>query len=97
MGNSGTPLFTAHGRLIGIVRAKSVMKHPLISAILQALEKPGVELAYGTVRAAAGIDVDLTLSKAIQTLMRWISDNLQTNIGVAVSAKHLAELLGRQR
>ena len=81
------------GRLIGIVKAKGIMKHPLITAILQTLEKPEVELVYGTIRIAGNIEVELTLSKIIQTLIRWMSDNMQTNIGIAVSVKHLTELL----
>ena len=80
--------------LIGIVRAKGIMKYPLITTILRALEMPGVELVYGAIKIIdENIEVELTLSKIIKTLIKWISDNVQTNVGIAVSVKHLAGLL----
>jgi len=93
VGNSGGPLFTIGGKLIGVVVAKSLVSHPLINVISRVMEKPGVELVYGTVELAQGIKEELTLGKTILTLIKWISDNVQTNIGEAISTKHLVELL----
>ena len=50
-------------------------------------------LNYSNIILAFNIEVELTLSKIIKTLIKWVSDNVQTNVGIAVSAKHLAGLL----
>jgi len=44
----GTFIYNS-GRLIGVVVAKSLVSHPLINVISGVMEKPGVELVYGTV------------------------------------------------
>jgi S1-C subfamily serine protease len=93
IGNSGGPLLNEDGLLLGVVEAKSIVKEPLIKIIDEVMKRPGVELVYGKI-AIYGLEIELTLSLAIRTLIRWIEANTQSGIGKAISSKYVSELVG---
>lgn len=92
VGNSGGPLVNDDGLLLGVVIAKSIRKDPYIEVIEKMMERPRPELVYGSIKFPSGFEEEITLSKAIRTLIRWVADNVQTNIGVAISSYHLKTL-----
>ncbi len=57
------------------------------------MEKPGVEIVYGSIELGE-LKEEITLGKVVRALIKWIGDNIQTNIGVAISAKHIVETVG---
>jgi S1-C subfamily serine protease len=91
VGNSGGPLFDLQGGLLGIVQAKSILKHPMIQIAFQILEKPGVEIIYAKIKLPNGSEREMTLGGIIRMLISWIADNVQTNIGEAIPAEYLME------
>jgi S1-C subfamily serine protease len=91
VGNSGGPLMNEDGLLLGVVKAKGIMPMPLLKLADEFLEKPGVELVYGSIKIGEW-EVEVTLSKVIKALMKWIADNTQTNIGFAIPAKYVREV-----
>jgi hypothetical protein len=91
VGNSGGPLFDLNGKVLGIVVEKSLMRDPMIEIAFQILEKPGVELEYTKIKFPDGSEEEMTLSKILRMLIKWIVDNAQTNIGEAVSVEYLIE------
>ena len=93
IGNSGGPLFNLQGRLLGVVTARSIFPSPIVSLALQVFSRPGVDLVYGELELPGGVKEEVSLSKIMLSLIKWVMDNIQTNIGEAVSAEHLIELL----
>jgi hypothetical protein len=91
VGNSGGPLFDLEGRLVGIVRAKSLLKHPMIQIAFRMLEKPSVEIIYEKIKLPDGSEREMTLGGIIRMLISWVADNTQTNIGEAIPAEYLME------
>jgi S1-C subfamily serine protease len=88
-GNSGGPLFDVQGRLLGIVVAKTLAEDPFLELAFQILENPQVELIYAGIELPDGSKEEMTLSKVIRALITWIANNIQTNLGEAISAEYL--------
>ncbi|MHA1609450.1 MAG: S1 family peptidase [Candidatus Njordarchaeales archaeon] len=93
VGNSGGPLLNLQGTLLGVVVAKSIFPDPLMRTIIQALERPNIEIVYSTIKLPGGVTEEITLGKIIWILVRWVLNNIQTNIGEAISIDHLIPLL----
>jgi predicted secreted protein len=77
------------GRLLGIVVAKTLAEDPFLELAFQILENPQVELIYAGIELPDGSKEEMTLSKVIRTLITWIANNIQTNLGEAISAEYL--------
>jgi S1-C subfamily serine protease len=91
VGNSGGPLINEDGLFLGVVKAKGILRSPLLKLADKIMEKPGVELVYSSIKVGE-LEWEITLSKIIRALMKWIEDNIQTNIGYAISGKHVVEI-----
>jgi S1-C subfamily serine protease len=92
VGNSGGPLISEDGLFLGIVKAKGIMHTPLLKLADEFLEKPGMDLLYGTIKVAEW-EEEITLSKIIKALIKWIADNAQTNIGFAIPGKYVRDVV----
>lgn len=79
-GNSGGPLFNAHGHLIGVVNAKHGSLSNFLRSVKQA--RPGASINVG------GIDP----VKAIQQLIHEMEANLNLGIGYAIPTLHIGNL-----
>ncbi len=92
VGNSGGPLLNEDCLFLGVVRAKGVIMDPLLGLADKIMEKPPVEIVYSAVKIGE-LEVKITLSMVIKTLIKWIANNIQTNIGIAIPGKYVREIL----
>ena len=68
------------------------MHTPLLKLVDEFLEKPGIDLIYGSVKVTEW-EEEITLSKIIKALIKWIADNAQTNIGFAIPGKYVRDVV----